>query len=166
MWYKMNTLLYQHGHKISQNERTEYSASNHSLIIKNIQSDDASQYYCKVLPHNISMRAGLEIIPMQTAYVYSFDGRDVSDRTITYHEGDRIEVFCKGSPESGRPKWFSDGNPLQNDQNTEIDGGKLIIKKAKRDNIRLYQCLVDSNSGNDVGQHVQHTSVTINIQCE
>lgn len=118
---------------------------------------------CNVLPNNITMKAKLKVLGVLTAHI-NHDGRDVSDRSITFKQGDHIAVDCKASgmhADKVDYKWSANGVRLTSDDNIKIDGGRLIIDHATRDHVRIYQCLADNGSDG-----TGHASVTINIQCE
>lgn len=101
IWYK-DTTVYAHGH-YSMNQRIE-SLRNNSIVLKNVQEDDAGNYYCEVYPENIRLHVALEIKKLLTIVC---DGRDVLDRTIVYREGESHICECRtsGSSESNI-KWF------------------------------------------------------------
>lgn len=133
----------------------------YTLRINNVQESDASQYYCTVIPNNISMQVNLEIGSKPTAIIYDKEGRDVSGRQMTYHQGDRIEIECRGF---GHPppqiKWFSKGERVvSGSNNVQINNGILIIDHADHQHVKLYQCLADN------GVSVGHATFSINVQC-
>lgn len=96
MWYNKTTLLTQSKFKISLDPRISVDEDTYSLTINNVQESDASQYYCKVIPNDISIKVNLEIESSPTAIIYDKEGRDVSGRQVTYHQGDKIEIECRG----------------------------------------------------------------------
>lgn len=129
----------------------------------NVQEKDQGDYYCNVHPANITMKAKLVVLTPYQAHIYEGD-REVTDRSITYRENERVEVNCKVSGNRSNKidfKWSADGIGLTSDDNLLVDGGKLVINKANRDYIRVYQCLADAGKDG-----VAHAAVTINIQCE
>lgn len=160
-------MLYQQNTKVTSNERIKLNELDHSLIITDIKPDDQANYSCRVLPNEISLVAKLIVIQdnggameKASAHIYASDGRDISDRSITFRQGERIEIECKGRPKMLDIKWFVDGKRVVSDGNVQIDGNKMTIKSANRDHDRLYQCLADGS--NDVGS----TGIKINIQCK
>lgn len=171
MWYKNSAknMLYIHNSKGNSNDRTSLNASDHTLIIKNVQPEDEGNYVCRVMPNKIEMTAKLIVIPVNggalekpSAHIYASDGRDISDRSITLRQGERVEISCKGRPETTDIKWFCGGIRVASNDNLQIDGKRLIITNATRDQNRLYSCLIEGADGNNVGS----TSVTINVQCK
>lgn len=170
MWFK-NTpknLLYMQKNKGHSNDRIKLSESDNTLIIDNVQPEDGGNYVCKVLPSNIEMTAKLTVtspggaLEKPSAHIYATDGRDISERSITFRQGEYIEISCKGRPETADIKWFSGGNRVASNDNVQIDGNRLIIKNATRDHNRSYSCLIEGGDGNNVGS----TSVTINVHCK
>lgn len=162
MWYNKSDVVTQERVVILPDPRISIDG-NYSLKINNVQESDASQYYCKVLPENLklSMKVNLEIISSPTATILDKDGRNLSGRQVTYHQGDRIEVECKGF---GNPtpqiKWFTKGERIASgSDNVHVNNGYLIIDHADHDHVKLYQCLADN------GIAVGHATFTINVQC-
>lgn len=171
MWSKNDAkhTLFVGNERGSANNRTTLIESDHTLIITNVQPEDEGNYLCKVVPEGIDMTAKLIIIPVNggalekpSAQIQSADGRDISERSITFRQGERIEIICKGRPETTDVKWFSGENRVAVNDNVQIDGNRLIIKKAGREHNRSYSCLIEGGDGNDVGT----TSVTINVHCK
>lgn len=170
MWYKdtPKNLMFMQNMKGSSNERIKLSESDHTLIIENVQPDDEGNYVCKVLPNTIEMTAKLIVtsaggaLEKPSAHIYATDGRDISERSITFRQGEYIEISCIGRPETSDIKWFSGENRVASNDNVQIEGNRLIIKNATRDHNRLYSCLIEGGDGNNVGS----TSVTINVHCK
>lgn len=109
------------------------------------------------------MTAKLVVLSPLQAHIYE-GGREITDRSITYNENNRIEVECKASGSKTNKidfKWSADGSRLTSNDHIEIHAGKLIIEKASHDDVRIYQCLAD-----DGDDGVAHATVSINIQCE
>lgn len=163
MWYKKpEQWLFQQNFRISTNDRLQINQKDHSLLVDNAQEDDEGVYYCNLLPDNINMTAQLHVLTALRAGIYE-NGRDVSDRSITFRQGVRIEVECKAKNLHGKSvdyKWSSEGNRITSNDLFQIEGGRLIIEKADREHVRVYQCLADNGSDG-----TGHASVTINIQC-
>ncbi|XP_037048344.1 lachesin-like isoform X2 [Bradysia coprophila] len=159
MWYNQTTLITQSKFKISDDSRLSVD-DNYSLRINGVRATDASQYYCKVLPNDISMQVNLDVESKPTAVILDKEGRNISGRQMTYHQGDRIEIECRGM---GNPvpqiKWFSKGERVASGNNVQVNNGFLIIEHADHDHVKLYQCLAD-NGKDDVG----HATFSINVQ--
>lgn len=164
-WYKGQdkpTLLSQNNFRVTKDDRFIIEQSDHSLTIANVQENDEDVYLCTVLPTNITMQAKLVVFSQLQAHIMQ-GGRDITGRSITYRENDRIEVECKASGARSNNVeyiWSANGNRLKSDETMKINGGQLIIEKANREHVRVYQCLAD-NKADETG----HASVTINIQC-
>lgn len=158
MWYNQSTLIFQNKIRMNSDDRLSVD-SNNSLKIARVQSNDQSHYKCNVLPNNITMVANLQVQTRPTASIYSSDGRDITGRSITFHQGDQIEVECKGA---GRPepkiKWFSGGERVAQSHGLHISDGTLLIDHADHQHVRVYQCIADN------GIAVGHASVTFNVQ--
>lgn len=136
--------------------------SDYSLEIKNVTLDDQGEYFCNILPVNMTMKAKLIVMPPLAAHIYH-GTRDSTDRSITYEENSQFEVECKATgrvSDKIEYKWSADGNRLKSSEHLKIDGGKLIFKKASYDDVRVYQCLADD--GTDAAQ----ATISINIRCE
>lgn len=171
LWYKTDIkhLLYMGKNQMIKNERIKVNDTDHTLIIKDVQPDDEDNYGCRVLPHGVEMIAKLQVIPLNggalekpSAHIYATDGRDISERSFTFRQGERIEILCKGRPETTNVKWFIGGNRVAPSDNVQIDGNRLIIISANRDHNRLFSCLIEGADGNNVGS----TTVTINVHCK
>lgn len=171
VWYKSDIkhILYMGNTQMVKNERIKLNETDHTLIIKDVKPDDEDNYVCRVLPQGVEMIAKLQVIPLDggalekpSAHIYAVDGRDISDRSFTFHQGERIEISCKGRPETTNVKWFIGGNRVAPGDNVQIDGNRLIIKSANRDHNSLFSCLIEGSDGNIVGS----TAVTINVHCK
>lgn len=134
---------------------------NHSLRITNIVSTDQGEYRCRVLPNQIEMKAHLEVQTHPHARIFQHDGRDVTGKSFTVHQGDQVELECRGS---GRPqpaiKWSAEGERVITGHGIVVDGGKLTILAADHQHVRIYQCLADN------GFSVAHATISVNVQCE
>lgn len=162
LWYKGEKNIFIDKNRVTPDDRFTVE-NDHSLTINNVNENDEGIYLCNVQPNNITMKAKLVVLSHLQAHIMQGD-RDITDRSITYRQNDRIEVECKATGARSNQvnfKWSSGGNRLASDDNMKIDGGHLIILKANRDNVRVYQCLAD-NGADGAG----HASVTINIQCK
>lgn len=166
IWYKgtdKKTVIFQMNFRITSDSRFILE-KDHSLTIKDIKESDADIYVCNVIqpPTSIEMHAKLVILSQLQAQIIQ-GGRDVTDRSMTYRQNDRIEIECKATGAGSSDVeyiWSANGNRLKSDDTMKIDGGLLVIEKANREHIRVYQCLAD-NKSDETG----HASVTINIQC-
>lgn len=76
---------------------------NNSILLKNVQPEDAGNYYCEVYPEKIRLQVKLEINKILTILC---DGRDVMDRTVVFRQGESHICECKsrGSDEANI-KW-------------------------------------------------------------
>lgn len=159
LWYNQTNLLFQAKIRVPNDERLSVD-DKHSLHIAHVQPTDDSQYYCEILPNEIRLKVNLEVHTAPVAYIYQ-NGRDISGRSITFHQGDPIELECKGT---GRPestiKWFSNGERLGGSQGIHVNGGIMAIDRADHQHVRMYQCLADN------GIAVGHTTVNINVKCK
>lgn len=155
-------MIYQNTYRITPDDRFQIQ-TDHSLTINNVNDNDQDVYVCFVLPYNITTRAKLQVLSNLQAYILQGD-RDITGRSITYRENERIEVECKATGariDNVDFKWSAGGVRINSDENIKIDGGKLIINKATHEHVRIYQCLADNGSDG-----AGHATVTINIQCK
>lgn len=165
MWYKnedRKTLLAQSAFRITTDDRFIVN-KDHSLTITNVRESDEDTYLCNILPSNITMKAKLQILTQLMAQIY-VSGREATDRSMTFRQGESIDVECKAAGQHATNVnyiWSSNGNRIITNDQFTVDGGRLIIKKADRDHVRIYQCLAD-NGSDETG----HASVTLNIQCK
>lgn len=139
-----------------------YDTETRALTIKNVREEDASDYYCQVVPSEQQLTAYLQVLPVTSARIYDGLNRDMTGRSITYSEGDPIDFYCRGEPKSAQFKWFVGRERAQSNDNLEVKGGNLTIKRATRNDALLYQCLLDGSSDRSTG----HASVTVNIRCK
>lgn len=163
MWKNGSDFITQGSIVISQfqSSRIQLEDKSRSLILNHVQLEDENTYTCVVFPHNLGMKVILEI-KRPIAIIYADDGRELNDRSITYNEGQRIEIKCVGiSKVPIKIKWFFESNEIVADKNIEIADGRLIVSNPNYNNEGLYRCLVDPGGNGDVA----HASVTINIEC-
>lgn len=160
MWYNKTTLITQSKFIISSDPRISIDEK-YSLHINNVQESDASQFYCKILPDAIEVKVVLEIEIKPTAVILDKEGRNISGRQMTYHQGDRIEIECRSpSHPNSKIKWFSKGERVvSGSDNVHVNNGILIIDSADHEHVKLYQCLADN------GVSVGHATFSINVQC-
>lgn len=163
MWYNQTQILFQSQFKLHKDERISVHKNN-SLCIRNVQQYDDSQYYCKIIPSNVSLKINLHVESSPSAKIYASDGRDISDRSITFRQGERIEVRCQGF---GRPmptiKWAANGQRIVDGGLHGVhikDDGSLVIDHADHHHSLLYQCLAE------YGTSVGHATININVQCK
>lgn len=167
IWYKVDqnnkpTTIFLSNNRVTPDDRFIVNENDHSLTINNVQEEDQAIYMCNVLPSNINMTAKLAVLSHLEAHIIE-SGRDVTGRSITYRQNDRIQVECKVTGARSNNidfKWSAGGVRLTSDDNLKIDGGILTITKANHDHVRVYQCLADNGADGP-----SHASVTINIQC-
>lgn len=161
MWKNGTAFITQSAFVLSNDPRIHLETKYYTLSIDNVQPEDESTYTCVVLPQNIAMKAVLEILVDPIAKIYADDGREITGRALTFHEGERVDVKCNSTGTTpAKIKWFSNGEEVLSDDNIVIDNGSLTINKPDEKHVRLYQCLADH------GGSVAHASVNINIQCE
>lgn len=132
------------------------------MIISHAKESDSDVYLCNVLPEGIFLSVKLQASRSLSANIF-VNEREATDRSTTYNQGDQIEIVCKGIGAQA-PNinyiWSSDGNSITSDEDITVDAGRLIIKNANKNHVRLYQCLADD------GLTTAHASVKINIKCE
>lgn len=157
-------MIYQANHRLILDDRFILE-QDHSLAILNTKEQDQGIYHCNVLPTDTTMKAKLVVLLPLQAHIFDENGaREITDRSFTYNENDKIEVECKATGSKTNNidfKWSADGNRLTSDDNLKINGGKLTIEKATYDNVRVYQCLAD-----DGIDGVSHATFTVNIRCK
>lgn len=165
MWFRGENdhdIIFQNNFRVIPNDRFTLQ-TDHSLTISNVNASEAGTYRCQVLPSKIVMHAKLVVLMPLQASIYQGD-RDITGRSITYRQNERIEFECKASgPEASKVnyKWSSGGERINSDNNIQINGGRLVINNATRDHVRLYQCLADAGN-----EGTSHASVTLNILCK
>lgn len=160
MWYNRTTLITQSNFRITADQRVSID-SKHSLQITDVEPSDQGEYRCYVLPNKIEMKAHLVVQTKPQARIFRNDGRDISGKSITFHQGEQIGVECRGT---GRPepiiKWSAEGERVVSGHGIHVDGGKLSIPAADHQHVKLYQCLADN------GVSVAHATININVQCK
>lgn len=154
-------MLYQNGFRVSKDDRFVLNFDQ-SLTIRNVSEHDLDTYKCNIFPESIYISYELRSSDLKATILIG--DRDVNDRSMTFRQGERIELLCKASGPSASNKinyiWSSDGARLASNDQFEIDGGRLVIESADKNHNRVYQCLADDGNNGAV-----HASVTINIQC-
>lgn len=159
MWYYNTTgLLFQNQIRMRQEPRYTID-TNHTLTIVDVQSSDNSEYRCTVLPNQVTLIAKLVVLTKPTANIYGSDGRDITNSSITVHQGEHVEFECKGA---GRPepavKWFADGARVSNAHGVHVSDGIMLIDSADHHHVRTYQCLTDN------AVSVGHASLNVIVQ--
>lgn len=159
MWYYNGTSLLFHQEVPVRHEPRYTIDKNHTLTIIDAQPSDHSEFRCTVLPSEVTLIAKLEVQTKPTANIYNNDGRDITNSSITVHQGKTVEIECKGT---GRPeptvKWFADGARVGNTHGVHVTDGIMIIDSADHHHVRTYQCLTDNTIS------VGHASINIIVQ--
>ncbi|KAM7342362.1 neural cell adhesion molecule 1 isoform 2-T3 [Cochliomyia hominivorax] len=142
VWYK-DDIVYSNG-QYTLNSRIK-NLKNNSIILKNVQPDDAGNYYCQVLPDNIRLHVKVEVNKLLSILC---DGRDVLDRTIVFRQGESHICECKTrGPNEANIKWSLNGNRF--DENFgELMHGSIILNGIEDYHSGIYQCLDDDGSEN------------------
>lgn len=162
IWRKNKTIIFQDKTRLMNDDRYTYNPNDRSITITNVHESDASDYYCQVLPGQSNLTIHLEISGgILPAYILTEDNRNVSERAMTWNEGERIELICRGNSNEKPIKWYTEDGMVKTNDNIEVTDGKLVIKQANRKNAGLYQCIIGESK-----EKVGHTSVTINISCK
>lgn len=165
-WYKglsldAKNLIFTGKGRVTPDDRYTIE-SDHSLSIMNVQKKDEDTYQCVVIPNNVTMFAKLIVTKHVQAHIFQ-GNRELTDRSITYRQNEKIEVECKATgtkTDTVNYTWSADGTVITSDENIKVDGGRLTIPKANHDHIRVYECLADAGEG------AGHATVTINVLCK
>lgn len=112
------------------------------------------------MPDNTTENVYLHVETPPTADIYTVDNRLVTGRSLTFRQGENIDVLCKarGHPEP-TIQWSAAGERIVADNHYHVDGGRLQIESVGHEHVHVYQCLASNSIGLD------HVSVTINIMC-
>lgn len=160
MWYYQSNAIVMAQNVLLNKERTFIDA-NHSLKLVNVQPAYQGTYECRVLPNNTTLKVNLVIKTKPIATIYDMGNKDISGRSMTYSQGNSVEIICKGV---GQPKptikWFANGERVGGSHGIHVSDGTLIIKHADHQHVRLYQCLADNEMG------VGHATININVKCK
>ena len=79
---------------------------NNSLVVKNVTSKDAGDYYCEVLPEKVRMHALVEV---DESLMIFCDGHEVTNETLVFVQGEPHVCICKYySLENVPINWFID----------------------------------------------------------
>ncbi|XP_055839599.1 protein amalgam [Episyrphus balteatus] len=152
MWYKQQNLIV--NGQTSLDKHVEV-LKNNSIRILNVQDSDADDYYCTVLPEQVKLHINLAVGGKLAIYS---DGRDVTEKTVTVHQGESHTLECKAFVnENATIKWALNGERAEN-LDIKLENGKLIIDYFDADLAGIYQCLGDDGSKDPL-----HGSVTIDV---
>lgn len=152
MWYRNKNLIV--NGQTSLDKRIEVFKNN-SIRINNVQETEADDYYCTVLPENVTLHITLAVGGKLSIYS---DGRDVTEKTVTVNQGESHTFECKVfSNENTIIKWSLNGERAEN-LGIDLKDGKLKIDYFDADRAGVFQCL-----GDDGSKHPLHGSVTINV---
>uniref|UniRef100_A0A1I8QAP3 Ig-like domain-containing protein n=1 Tax=Stomoxys calcitrans TaxID=35570 RepID=A0A1I8QAP3_STOCA len=142
MWYK-DTIAIASG-QYSMNDRYE-SQKNNSLLLRQAQPSDSGDYFCTILPQNITQTIILNVEKTLTIYC---DGRDVLGRQITYRQGESHSCECKTpGMKSGKIKWFWN-NLRAADADLQVVNNIIMLDNIDAHHAGLYQCLDEDGSKN------------------
>ncbi|XP_061390258.1 neural cell adhesion molecule 1, partial [Musca vetustissima] len=139
IWYKDQTVIINGQH--SMNDRFE-ALKNNSIVLRNAQPDDEGNYFCTVLPQNITQNV---VLTIEKAFTIRCDGRDVLDRSIVYRQGESHVCECKASGEESNIKWFLN-NRRSSDVELEVDENAIYIDPVDEHHAGIYQCIDDDGS--------------------
>lgn len=160
------------------NSRVEVMPNN-SLRIRGIVAEDADDYYCSVLPQNVTQHTALRV---GGRLAILCDDRDVTDRSQTFKQGDHHRLVCRTYlPGKTDIKWafnVSGGRLIQiqfdsifNHLSSSPQGqrlqtspedaanGVVVLENVDEDNAGVYQCLGEDGSANP-----PHGILTIDVQ--
>ncbi|XP_055920000.1 neuronal growth regulator 1-like isoform X2 [Eupeodes corollae] len=152
MWYKKQNLIV--NGQTSLDKHIEIFRNN-SIKILNVQDSDADDYYCTVLPEQVRLHIYLNVGGKLIIYC---DGRDVTEKTITVHQGESHTLECKTFVNKNSTiRWSLNGKRAEN-QDIKLEDSKLIIDYFDADRAGIYQCLGDDGSKDPL-----HGSVTIDV---
>ncbi|XP_037942693.1 protein amalgam [Teleopsis dalmanni] len=153
LWYKENISI-SNGQFVTRNRIESYK--NNTIRIKNVQIEDAGNYYCQLLPQNKSLHITLSVGGRLSILC---DGRDVTERSVILREGDTHVFECKiYTSQSTNVKWSFNGQRAENVV-TEINGTKLTIDGISAEHAGIYQCL-----GDDGTSEPPNGMVTVDVQ--
>lgn len=160
MWYNGSTLLFQDKTRLTSDNRLTLDKQS-TLTIDGVHAADQGVYKCVVLPTPVEQRVRLNVQTRPVVHIYGKDGRDISETSLTLHQGETFEMECRGT---GRPapqiKWSTEGQRVRNGTGLLVIGAVLVIEKAGHADVRKYQCLADN------GVSVGHAGVTIGVRCK
>ncbi|XP_075166236.1 lachesin [Haematobia irritans] len=140
MWYKDTTAIIQG--QFSLNSRYE-NLKNNSILLRQALPSDSGNYFCTVLPQNITQNIILTVEKFLTIYC---DGIDVLDRQITYRQGESHKCVCRtpGS-ESNNIKWYLNSR-RSTEAELEVDNNTINLNNIDEHHSGIYQCLDDDGS--------------------
>ncbi|XP_030387280.1 lachesin [Scaptodrosophila lebanonensis] len=141
MWYK-NSNIVANGQNALTN-RVE-SMKNNSIKIQSVTLEDADDYYCVVLPQNVRQHTKLQVVGARLSIFC--DGRDVTDRSQTFKQGDNHKLECRTNlPNKTDIKWSFNGQRLDI-SSSEAESGVIVLENIEEDDAGVYQCLGDDGS--------------------
>ncbi|XP_017867729.1 PREDICTED: uncharacterized protein LOC108616806 isoform X2 [Drosophila arizonae] len=153
LWYKNTTLLATGQSAI--NNRVEVMKNN-SLRIAGVTREDADDYYCEVLPQGVRQHTALSVGAKLSILC---DGRDVTDRSQTFKQGDHHRLVCQTFlPTKTDIKWSFNGQRLHTSEK-ETAEGVVVLDNVDEENAGVYQCLGDDGSADP-----PHGMVTVDVQ--
>lgn len=160
LWYNGSTLLFQVQSRMTNDQRVSLDNQT-TLTIDGVHAADQGDYRCVVLPTHVEQRVRLNVQTRPVVHIYGKDGRDISEQSVTLHQGEPFEMECRGT---GRPapeiKWSTEGQRVRNGTGLLVIGAILVIEKAGHGDVRKYQCLADN------GVSVGHAGVSISVRCK
>ncbi|KAH8269488.1 hypothetical protein KR018_004347, partial [Drosophila ironensis] len=150
MWYKDNRIIV-NGH-IPIGQRLE-AMNNNSILLKDVTPEDSGDYYCLILPQNVRQHTTLRVGARLSILC---DGRDVTDRSQTFKQGDHHKLECRTYlPGESTIKWSFNGLRMESGD----EEGVLDLDNVDEKNAGVYQCL-----GDDGSHDPPHGMVTIDVQ--
>lgn len=160
LWFNNTQLIASNKVVTAGGSRIIVDREHHALTILNVDAHDTSKYSCNLLPNNSTEYFHLKVQTPPQAEIFSND-RDITGRSMTFRQGEHIDIVCKGR---GFPEpsyiWSAGGHRIVSDAHYKVEGGRLQITNPNHEHVHTYQCLADNGIG------VDHVSVTINIQCK
>ncbi|XP_039954727.1 neural cell adhesion molecule 2 [Bactrocera tryoni] len=128
---------------------------NNSLVIQNVTSKDAGDYYCEVLPEKVRMHALVEV---DESLMIFCDGHEVTNETLVFVQGEPHVCVCKYySLENVQIKWFIDGKRAES-LVERVLGEQLYIDNVDTKHGGIYQCLAD-----DLSQEPPHAMIVVDV---
>lgn len=101
IWYKDRTAIV--SGQYSMSDRYE-SMKNNSIILHNAQPADGGNYFCTVLPQNVTLNV---VLIVEKELTIRCDGRNVLDRSIVYRQGESHSCECKTQgTAASNIKWY------------------------------------------------------------
>lgn len=157
MWSNGSQFISQSTHALTDRVVVQ---SDNAIKLLNVQSYDSNNYTCRVLPQSILHTVNLKIIhPVTPKVQILYGGKEVTERSITFEEGQRVEFECRASGlKNPVIKWSLRGKRVGNNE-THVENGLIVIKSIEHHHYGVYQCIGDSGES-----HPPHASVTVNVK--